>query len=91
MKNYKTLIFIFVLLAVSVISGYAQREARTSSARAAYGKAAYGVMGEPTKYKVKKDKSEKRKKQYRNQVVKIKRKSSLEKGLAGRRRGVWAG
>jgi hypothetical protein len=91
MKNYKTLFFTFALLAVSAINGYAQREARTSSARAAYGKAAYGVMGEPTKYKVKKDKTEKRKKQRRNKVVKIKRKSTQEKGLADRRRGVWAG
>jgi hypothetical protein len=78
MKKFRSIILLAILIAGSVINLPAQgRQARTSSARAAYGFAPERV----------KHKTKKRPKARRNKVVSITRK---KKKPIARRRGNWA-
>jgi hypothetical protein len=84
MKNLKS-IFLFtgILVALSVVSGFAQnRDAMSSSA-----KAAYGIMSEPTNHKAnKKVKTKKKYKASKNKHAKTKK----DKSPLYRKRSNWA-
>lgn len=93
MKGYTSIVFIIIaLITGSVINASAQRDAKTSSARAAYG--GYEIIS-PVKHKAKKKNKKqksKRKKLRRDKTVKIKQEKAVRpKNDPYRRRSGWAG
>lgn len=92
MKGYGRIVLIIAgLMVCSVVNVSAQRESKTSSARAAYG--GYEIIS-PIKHKAKKNskqQKQKRKKTKRDKTVKIKREKVTPKNDPYRRRSGWAG
>ena len=84
MKGYKTIVLTIAIVVGAIMSVHAQRDANTMSA-----KAAYGLSGPMKTVKYKPEKA--RKKAHKAKTARVKKNKPKQKGLAFRRRNVWAG